>query len=193
LNLGSFRAAEGSGDGGKRERAAGGGGARAGGVRGGGSGGVGGRAALGRADENVATLVRPPGSDLDEGAWLAAVLDATGAALLLDLHNLHANAVNGGFRPEAVLDRLPIDRVRAIHLAGGRPIQGRVLDDHLHDVPPVVFDLLAEVGARGPGPLTVVLERDGRYPPTDRLLADLDRARAALARGRARRAREAAA
>jgi uncharacterized protein len=143
--------------------------------------------------ENVATLVRPPGSDLDEGAWLAAVLDATGGALLLDLHNLHANAVNGGFSARAVLDRLPIDRVRAIHLAGGRAIAGRVLDDHLHDVPAAVFDLLAEVGARGAGPLTVVLERDGRYPAMERLLADLDRARTALAAGRARRASEAAA
>jgi hypothetical protein len=34
--------------------------------------------------------------------------------------------------------------------------------------------------------LTVVLERDGNYPPIERLLDELERARATLARGRAR-------
>ena len=62
----------------------------------------------------------------------------------------------------------------------------RYLDDHLHDVPDPVYALLAEVGARVRRPLTVVLERDGRFPPMRHLLWQLDRARAALAEGRAR-------
>jgi uncharacterized protein (UPF0276 family) len=61
-----------------------------------------------------------------------------------------------------------------------------LLDDHLHDVPDPVYDLLAEVGARTPRALTVILERDGAFPLIDCLLHQLDRARQALARGRAR-------
>jgi uncharacterized protein (UPF0276 family) len=34
--------------------------------------------------------------------------------------------------------------------------------------------------------LTVILERDGSYPPMEHLLAQLDRARRAIAKGRAR-------
>jgi hypothetical protein len=49
-----------------------------------------------------------------------------------------------------------------------------------------VYALLAEVGARVRRPLTVVLERDGRFPPMNALLWQLDRARAALAEGRGR-------
>ena len=49
-----------------------------------------------------------------------------------------------------------------------------------------MYALLAEVGARVRRPLTVVLERDGRFPPMRDLLWQLDRARAALAEGRAR-------
>ena len=134
--------------------------------------------------ENVATLIDPPGSTLDEAAWLTALLQAMPCDLLLDLHNLHANACNFGFDAGEVIARLPPERIRAIHIAGGRPMGGRILDDHQHDVPEPVFELLAAVGRRAPGPLTVILERDGGYPPMATLLGEMDRAREALARGR---------
>jgi hypothetical protein len=38
-------------------------------------------------------------------------------------------------------------------------------------------------------PLTIILERDGRFPPMRHLLWQLDRARAALADGRRRATR----
>lgn len=141
--------------------------------------------------ENVATLIDPPGSDRDEPAWLADALAVTGGELLLDIHNLHANAVNFGFDAHAALGRLPLARVRIVHVAGGQWIaarggERRLLDDHRHDVPEPVFDLLADLAGRTPRPLTVILERDGNYPALARLLEELDRARAALARGRAR-------
>ena len=49
-----------------------------------------------------------------------------------------------------------------------------------------VYDLLTEVAARAPQPLTVIVERDGAYPPMPALLTELDRTRAALAAGRRR-------
>jgi uncharacterized protein (UPF0276 family) len=142
--------------------------------------------------ENVATLIDPPGSDRDEARWVSDVLAASGADLLLDLHNLHANATNFGFDASEFLRRIPADRIAAIHLAGGRYVRAangerRLLDDHLHDVPDAVFDLLVEVGRIAPRPLVVILERDGDYPPMQALITELARARAALARGRRRR------
>ena len=110
--------------------------------------------------------------------------------LLLDLHNLYANAVNFGFDPYAFIDRMPQERIDAIHLAGGRWIKAkttderRLLDDHLHDVPDSVYDLLKYVAQKIFRPLTVILERDGRYPPIEMLLNQLDRARDALRGGR---------
>ncbi len=136
--------------------------------------------------ENIATLIDPPGSVMDEAAWVTEILDASDCDLLLDLHNLHANATNFGFDARGFLDRIPADRIGAIHLAGGRWI-GRLLDDHLHDVPEPVFMLLEEAAARATRPLTVILERDGNYPPMGSLIAELDRARTALCAGRRRR------
>ena len=143
--------------------------------------------------ENVATLIDPPGSDRDETAWLADAVEASGGDLLLDLHNLHANATNFGFDATAALARLPLDRVHVVHVAGGQwlatPSGGRrMLDDHRHDVPEPVFELLTVLASRAPNALTVILERDGNYPPIACLLAEVERIRAALARGRERRA-----
>ena len=142
--------------------------------------------------ENVATLIDPPLSRYDEASWISKIICNSQSDLLLDLHNLHANALNFGFDPIDFISRIPADRVRAIHLAGGRWVARgnvrRILDDHLHDVPDPVYALLEEVGARTEQGLTVILERDGHFPSIDSLLDQLDQARAALARGRARRA-----
>ena len=141
--------------------------------------------------ENIATLIEPPASTLDEAGWLAQVIEGARVPLLLDLHNLYANAVNGGQDPQALLLRLPLARVGAVHLSGGHWIDEpggtgrRLLDDHLHDVPPEVFELLALLARHAPQPLTVILERDGNYPTFDHVLEQLALARAALRAGRA--------
>jgi uncharacterized protein (UPF0276 family) len=140
--------------------------------------------------ENVATLLDPPGSDRSEAAWLLGLLDATGSDLLLDLHNVLTNGRNLGYDPAALVDALPAQRIRAIHIAGGTVVTAsngeRSLDDHRHAVPDEVYALLARVAARVPHGLDVILERDGAFPDFAALLAELDRARAALTEGRAR-------
>ena len=150
------------------------------------------RAVVGSAPlvENIATLIDPPGSDYDEIDWINRIIDSSPCGLLLDLHNLHANATNFGYDEMEFLKRLPAERIVAVHLAGGKWVEAlgerRLLDDHLHDVPDVVYRLLTELAAVGSHPLTVILERDGDYPPIEVLLRQLDRAREALAEGRLR-------
>lgn len=141
--------------------------------------------------ENVATLIDPPLSRYDEASWISEIICNSPSDLLLDLHNLHANASNFGFDPIDFISRIPAGRIRGIHLAGGRWVgRGsvrRILDDHLHDVPGPVFALLEEVGARTEPGLTVILERDGHFPSIESLLIELDQAREAIVRGRTRR------
>ena len=147
--------------------------------------------------ENIASLIDPPGSRYDEPTWISEILSLSGAELLLDLHNVYTNAVNFGFDPFDFLARIPWNRVTTIHIAGGEwiasdsnPATPRMLDDHLHDVPVPVYDLLRAAGSRPPRPLTVILERDGLYPPIQELLAQLRAARNALAEGRALQPRQ---
>jgi uncharacterized protein len=140
--------------------------------------------------ENIATLIDPPASNLAEPEWLTETIDASGAGLLLDLHNLYANSINFGIDARDFLARLPLHRVHAVHISGGQYIgdgsDRRILDDHLHDPPDPVYDLLTELAEKCPNSLTVILERDGSYPPMEHLLGQLDRSRRAIAEGRAR-------
>ena len=147
--------------------------------------------------ENIATLIDPPASALDEATWVTNIIMGSKAGLLIDLHNLYANALNFGMDPAEMLLRFPLQRVQAVHLSGGKwvpepAMEGnpdatprmRLLDDHVHDVPAAVFDLLTLLAQHAPQQLDVIIERDGEYPDFSCLLTQIDTARAALRRGR---------
>jgi uncharacterized protein (UPF0276 family) len=136
--------------------------------------------------ENVATLFEWPDAEMDEASFLAEVVERADVLLLLDIENVYANARNRGLAPVAFLDRLPLDRVAYVHVAGGALRQGFYHDTHAHDVPAAVLDLLAELAARAEVP-GVMLERDDRFPLDAKLNAELDAIAAAVARGSARR------
>jgi len=102
--------------------------------------------------ENIAALFMPPGSTLSESQWLSLVARESGAALLLDLHNVHANAYNFGFDEGIFIKQIPLETVRIVHLAGGKFISNEsdslshqtlshqtLIDDPLHPVPGAVF------------------------------------------------------
>ncbi|MBX7266085.1 DUF692 domain-containing protein [Micromonospora sp. Llam7] len=128
--------------------------------------------------EPIAALFDWPDDELDEAAFLGEILERTGALLLLDIANVHANARNRGTDPLALLDRLPLDRVAYLHVAGGAEHGGFYHDTHTDPVPKEVLELLAELCARHRPP-AALLERDGRYPPAAELRAELDAVAAA--------------
>jgi uncharacterized protein len=145
--------------------------------------------------ENIATLIDPPGSRMSEPQWTERILTGSDGHLLLDLHNLYANAVNFGCDPFEFLKAFPLDRVRQVHLSGGEwidepglyaktPGGRRILDDHVHDVPQIVFDLLEALVMEIRQPITVIIERDGAYPDFQVLFDQMTSARMAITRGR---------
>ena len=141
--------------------------------------------------ENVATLIDPPASPLSEAEWINAILEGSGAGLLIDLHNIYANAINFGRDPYDDLNAMPLAHVRCVHISGGSWVEAskagkRWLDDHRHDPPSMLLEMLEHLAATVKQPLTVFLERDGKYPGMGVLLSQLDDMRQALARGRAR-------
>lgn len=123
--------------------------------------------------EPIAALVDWPDDELDEADFLTEILDRTGALLLLDVANVHANARNRGTDPLALLDRLPLERVAYAHVAGGAEHGGFYHDTHTDPVPPAVLDLVGALCARQRPP-ALLLERDGQYPPAAVLRAELD-------------------
>jgi uncharacterized protein (UPF0276 family) len=112
--------------------------------------------------ENVASPFTWPEDELDEPTFYAAIAEATGCELLLDVGNLYANAVNEGLDPLAVVRAFPLERVRMMHLAGGVFEHGFYYDTHAHPVPDAVLDVLGEALSRAPD-AAILLERDAGF------------------------------
>jgi uncharacterized protein (UPF0276 family) len=123
--------------------------------------------------EPIAALFDWPDDELTEAQFLTEILDRTGALLLLDVANVYANARNRGEDPTDLMDRLPLERVAYVHVAGGSEHDGLYHDTHTDAVPPEVLDLVAELCARHRPP-ALMLERDGHYPPAAALRTELD-------------------
>jgi uncharacterized protein (UPF0276 family) len=136
--------------------------------------------------ENVAALLSWPDDDMTDGEFLAELVDRTGVRLLLDLANLHTNQVNLGLDPLAALDRLPLDAVAYLHVAGGLLKDGLWHDTHTRPVPAPVLALLTAVRQRAAVP-GVLLERDGDYPTDAALAVELSAIREAFTGARGSR------
>jgi uncharacterized protein (UPF0276 family) len=126
--------------------------------------------------ENITYNVAMPGAEMGEADFLTELLDRSGCGLLLDVTNLHTNAVNHGLDAADFLDRLPLDRVVQLHVAGGHWHESVLVDSHSSSTPPEVWALVEAVVAHAPVK-GVILERDEDLPPFDELLGELDRAR----------------
>lgn len=114
------------------------------------------------------------------GARFAAQAAGADVGVLLDLTNLVLSARNDGFVAGEWLGALDMDRVVEVHLAGGRFDGALWIDSHDHDVDGEALELLRSVARRAPNLRAVVIERDDRLPPLDRLLDEVARVRAVL-------------
>jgi uncharacterized protein (UPF0276 family) len=129
--------------------------------------------------ENVAALLDWPEPEMSETEFLARIAERTGVLLLVDVANLHANALNFGGDACEALEALPMDRIAYVHVAGGVDRAGFYHDTHAHQVPPAVFGLLNHLCSCG-APAGVLLEYDRRFPTDAHLVSELDAIRAAM-------------
>ena len=134
--------------------------------------------------EPIAALFDWPDDEYTEGEFLTALLDRTGAMLLLDVANVYANALNRRHGPGGAVRRDPAGAggVRARRRrCRARRGPGR-LPRHAHRSRPArVLTLLERLRERLDVAPAVMLERDGRYPPAAALHAELDAIAAAAA------------
>ncbi|EYF01200.1 Hypothetical protein CAP_8541 [Chondromyces apiculatus DSM 436] len=122
--------------------------------------------------ENITYYLVPGRAPLDEADFLVEVLERADCGLLLDVNNVYVNAQNHGYDPGAFLDRMPPERVVAMHVAGHGRRGEMLIDTHGAPVIDPVLQLLTRAVART-GPVPVVLERDHAVPPLDALLREM--------------------
>lgn len=125
--------------------------------------------------ENASFYVAAPISEMDEPAFVRAVLEEADCDLHLDVNNIYVNSVNFKFDPLAYLRSLPGERIVYIHTAGHyRKAPDLVIDTHGEAVIDPVWALLEEA-YRLFGVRPTLLERDFNIPPLPELAVEVAR------------------
>lgn len=127
--------------------------------------------------ENVSSYLAYRDDALPEETFLAEVARRADCGILLDVNNVYVSAANHGFDAREYLARIPVDRVRQVHLAGHTVASTHLIDTHDAPVCDGVWQLYADACTRF-GPVATMIERDAAIPPLDELLTELERARA---------------
>jgi len=127
--------------------------------------------------ENPTTYAVMPGSTMDEATFLCRIIGEAGCGMLLDVNNVYVNSVNHGFDPYAFIDRMPLDRVRQIHLAGHSRQHEVIIDTHRGPIPDPVWALYRHTLGRAGRLIPTLIEWDTDIPPLDVVLDEVDRAR----------------
>jgi uncharacterized protein (UPF0276 family) len=129
--------------------------------------------------ENASYYVAAPINEMDEPAFINAVLEEADCWLHLDVNNVYVNSVNFAFDPVAYLKRMPAERIVYMHMAGHyQEDTGEndilIIDTHGADVIDPVWQLLETTYALF-GAHPTCLERDFNIPPLAELLPEVER------------------
>jgi uncharacterized protein (UPF0276 family) len=124
--------------------------------------------------ENVSYYAAQAEDPLLEIDFLLEVLGRSDAKLMLDVNNVYVNSQNFGFDPKLWIDKVPVERVVQMHVAGHYIRQdGLRIDTHGEAICQGVYELL-DYTLRRVGPVPVLLERDNNIPALDVVLAEVE-------------------
>lgn len=124
--------------------------------------------------ENASYYVAAPINEMDEPAFVNAVLEEADCWLHLDVNNVYVNSVNFGFDPVEYLKRMPAERIVYMHMAGHyQEAPDLIIDTHGAEVIDPVWQLL-DTAYELLGAHPTCLERDFNIPPLAELLPEVE-------------------
>jgi uncharacterized protein (UPF0276 family) len=127
--------------------------------------------------ENASTYIDYRCSQMPEWEFLAQLAERADCGILLDVNNVYVSSFNHGFDAEEYIDSIPVDRVGQFHLAGFTDRGNYLFDTHSAPVSEDVWALYRRATRRfGSG--STLVEWDADVPAFERLVAEVDRARA---------------
>lgn len=129
--------------------------------------------------ENATFYSHMPGAEMDEASFLCQLLEAGDCGMLLDVNNVYVNSQNHGFDARAFIDRMPMDRVWQLHLAGHTLVDDTIIDTHIGPIIEPVWDLYRYTLRRAGRLIPTLIEWDQDIPSFDAVVDEVDRARAA--------------
>ncbi len=95
--------------------------------------------------ETPANYLKPVSGEMSDGEFFANIAEQSDCGILLDLHNLWCNQLNGRQKLMEVIDSLPLERVWEVHIAGGDWLDGYWLDGHSDLIPEPLKEIASDV------------------------------------------------
>lgn len=137
--------------------------------------------------ENPSSYLAFSHSTISEWEFIAAIAEATGCGILLDVNNVYVSARNLGFDAQQYLRGIPAHRVMEMHLAGHTVRDGAdgevLIDTHDRPVCEEVWSLYAQCSARF-ARVPTLIEWDSDLPPLAVLLDEAKHADRIVALGK---------
>ena len=115
--------------------------------------------------ETGVNYFRPRDDEIPDGQFIAALVEAADCGILLDLHNLYCNQLNGRQTIDRFLSQISLERVWEVHLAGGFELEGFWLDAHSGSIPPPLEELCRTVIPTLPNLKAIVFELFSSFLP----------------------------
>ena len=123
--------------------------------------------------ENITSYLRVP-EEIPETEFINRLCQQAGVGLLLDVTNLFINSRNHHFDPLDWLHRIEPENIMQLHLVGYSFENGVWHDRHCEPIQEELLKLAAEVVSYSPVE-SIIIERDGAFPPIDQLQLELKR------------------
>lgn len=114
-------------------------------------------------------------AEMSEEDFINEIVNRTGCELLLDVNNVYVNAFNHTYDAKKFIQKMPLDKVKYIHMAGHYQVNDHlIIDTHGGDIIDPVYDLfgwtLGQIGKDIP----VLLERDFNIPELENLQHEIN-------------------
>lgn len=114
-------------------------------------------------------------AEMREEDFINEIVNRTGCKLLLDVNNVYVNAFNHNYDAKKFIEKMPLDKVNYIHMAGHYKVnENLIIDTHGADIIDPVYELLRFTMEQIGKDIPVLLERDFNIPELENLQHEID-------------------
>lgn len=124
----------------------------------------------------IVSYYTPIAAEMEEHEFINAIVENSGCELLLDINNIYVNSFNHHYNPYAFIEKLQLDKVNYIHMAGHEKVaDDLIIDTHGQPIIDPVYNLFEHTVQKLSKPVKVLLERDFNIPELKELQTELTR------------------
>ena len=124
----------------------------------------------------IVSYYTPVAAEMNEVEFISSIVKEADCNLLLDVNNIYVNGFNHQYDAKEFIERLPLDTVEYIHMAGHEQVApDLIIDTHGEPIIDPVYELFDFTVQKLLQKVPVLLERDFNIPELKELQYELNR------------------